>query len=537
MNSEPFSHFSTATSFEHCQEDIRRTLFRHGREAREKLNQNILYTFATMAEQSLKQKTADGLLWGGISNGGQAVLNLVFGIFLARILSPSDYGMVGLLTIFSLVANSLQESGFISGLNRKKDASAKDFNAVFWFNVFAALCCYAILFTCAPLIATWFHQPVLVPLARLSFLSFVISSFGTTPRAWLFRNLKVKDTALVTMVALIVSGITGIVLALLGFAFWGLCVQNLVYCFCMTVGAWLRADWKPMLSIDLKPIRSMFAYSSKILATNVFMHINNNLFSLFFGRLYGERLVGFYNQANKWTGMGYTMLTGMVWSVTQPLFARLAENEPKRMRDVFRKMLRFTAFLSFPCLFGLGIIAPEFITIAITEKWMPAADLMKILCAGGAFVPVAQFYANFLLSQGKSDVFMWNTIALCLAQIALLIVLHPFGVKAMVTAYVALNVIWLFVWHRFVWLEIRLRLLQALADVLPFAGLALVAVTCGGLLTKLLTDNLYASLILKILFSGLIYVSFLLLFRARVLFECIAYARKKLGKASCCKHI
>lgn len=512
-------------------------MFGHRQEGWGRPNQNLIITFAMMAEQSLKQKTANALLWGGISHGGQAVLNLVFGIFLARILSPSDYGMVGMLTIFSLVANSLQESGFLSGLNRKRDVSKNDYNAVFWFNIFTALCCYAILFACAPLIAAWFAQPVLVPLARLSFLSFVISSLGTSPRAWLFRNLRVKDTALITMVALIVSGVSGIVLALLGFAFWGLCVQNLVYCFCMTVGAWLRADWKPRLCIDLKPIRSMFSYSSKILVTNVFMHVNNNLFSVFFGRLYGERLVGFYNQANKWTGMGYTMLTGMVWSVTQPLFARLAENEPRRLHDVFRKMLRFTAFLSFPCLFVLGLIAPEFITIAITQKWMPAADLMKILCVGGAFVPVTQFYANFLLSQGKSKVFMWNTIALCLFQLVLLMALQGFGVKTMVTAYVALNVIWLFVWHRFVWLEIRLSLLKALADILPFAGLALVAVTCGGLLTELLTDNLYASLILKILISGLFYLSFLRLFRARVLSECIVFARKKWGKAFGIKHI
>ena len=146
-----------------------------------------------MSSSSLKDKTANALLWGGINNGAQQVLNLVFGIFLARLLSPADYGMVGMLTIFSLIATSLQESGFISGLNRKKDITDADYNAVFWFNVLCSSGVYVILFFCAPLIAAWYRQPVLVPLARLSFLTFVISSLGTSPRAWLFRNMKVRE--------------------------------------------------------------------------------------------------------------------------------------------------------------------------------------------------------------------------------------------------------------------------------------------------------------------------------------------------------
>ena len=147
-------------------------------------------------------------MWGGISNGAQQLLNLVFGIFLARLLSPADYGMVGMLTIFTLIASALQESGFISGLNRKKEVTAADYNAVFWFNVICSLSIYAVLYLCAPLIAAWFREPVLVPLSRLSFLSFVISALNTAPRAWLFRNMKVRETALLTILALIVSGLS-----------------------------------------------------------------------------------------------------------------------------------------------------------------------------------------------------------------------------------------------------------------------------------------------------------------------------------------
>lgn len=480
-----------------------------------------------MSAESLKQKTAKGLFWGGISNGGQQLLNALFGIFLARLLSPADYGMVGMLTIFSLIAVSLQESGFISALNRKEEARQEDYNAVFWFNVLCSTTVYVVLFFCAPLIAAWFRQPVLVPLARLSFLSFVISSFATTPRAWLFRNLRVKQTALITMVALVMSGVTGVTLAWNGFAYWGIALQNLTYCLFITLGSWWAADWRPSMNINLRPLRGMIGFSSKLLATNIFTHINNNLFSLFFGRLYGERMVGYYNQANKWTGMGYNTLTGMVWSVTQPLFARLSYDDPQRMQQAFRKMMRFTCFLSFPSLFGLGLIAPEFITITITEKWLPSAELMQLLCVGGAFMPVASFYANFVISQGKSNVFMYNTMAQCLVQMLCMVVLYPQGVRAMVMAYVVVNILWIGAWHAFVKPLVHVRLADALRDMMPFALTAAAAMAAGWAASWPLNGHVALSLLVKVVVAAAAYVALLWVFGAAILKECIEFVKSR----------
>ena len=480
-----------------------------------------------MSEQSLKDKTAKGLLWGGISNGAQQLLNLIFGIFLARLLTPADYGMVGMLTIFSLIANALQESGFISALNQKSEATHRDFNAVFWFNVLCSSAIYIILYFCAPLIALWFRQPELTPLARLSFLTFVISSFGTSPRAYLFRNLRVKETAYMSFVALVVSGITGVTLACLGFAYWGIAIQSLTYCLCMTVTAWYFSGWRPTLHIDFSPLKGMLWFSSKLLITNIFTHINNNLFSLFFGRLYGEKMVGYYNQANKWTGMGYTTLTGMLWSVVQPVFARLADDSRERQCRAFRKMLRFTAFLSCPALFGLALIAPEFIVIAITDKWLPAARLMQVLCVGGAFMPVASVFSNFVIGRGRSDVYMWSTIALCLLQTLLLVLLHPYGVEAMVWAYVVLNTLWIGVWYRYVRGMTGLKFIDLLKDLLPFVCLAAAAVTGGGAAALALAGGTLASLCIKIAVTAGIYLGALWLLKAAILRESLEYLLHK----------
>ena len=483
-----------------------------------------------MSAENLKEKTANGLLWGGISNGAQQALNLLFGIFLARLLSPADYGMVGMLTIFSLIATSLQESGFISGLNQKRDVGSADYNAVFWFNVLCSLAVYALLFFGAPLIAVWYKQPVLVPLSRLSFLSFVIASFGTAPRAWLFRNMRVKQTAIITMVSLTVSGVTGVVLAWNGFAYWGIAVQTLVYCFFVTAGSWVCAGWHPSFCIDLRPLRGMLAFSTKLLATNIFTTVNNNIFSLFFGRFYGERTVGFYNQANKWTSMGYTILTGMIWSVAQPLFARLKDDAPERLEAVFRKMMRFACFVSFPALFGLGIIAPEFITIAITDKWLPCARLMQLLCISGAFMPVSSLYSNFLISQGRSNVFMWNTVAQCLVQMALMVGLYRFGVTVMVGAYVVVNIVWLLSWHWCMQKTLRLSLVKVLCDVLPFAFLAALAMAAACGAAYAVGGNVVVSLAVKVVVAAVVYVVLMRLFGAAILKECLAFAKAKVSR-------
>lgn len=478
-----------------------------------------------MTQSDLKDKTARGLLWAGVSNGGQQVLNAVFGIFLARLLSPADYGPVGMLAIFSLIAASLQESGFISALNRKADARQEDYNAVFWFNVVCGLASYGVLFLCAPLIARWFREPVLLPLSRLAFLSFVVSSFGITPRAYLFRHLKVKETALISFFALIVSGVTGIVLAWNGFAYWGIAVQNLVFCLCVTAGSWRLSGWRPSPRIDLRPLRGMFGFSSKLLVTNIFTHVSNNLFSVFFGRLYGSRTVGYYNQANKWTTIGHSTVSGMLWNVTQPVFARL-EDDPARKQRAFRKMLRFTMFVSCPALFGLALIAPEFIVVAIGRKWLFSAELMQLLCIGGAFVPAGSLYSNFLISQGRSNVFMYNSIALCLLLTGGSLALYPYGIRPMVLAYVAIHILWVPVWNRCARRHIRLPLLTALRDMLPFVLVAAASMGVAYAAARL-WDNIYGALVTKIAVAAAVYLGTLKLLHAVVLEECIAYLRRK----------
>ncbi len=193
--------------------------------------------------ETLKEKTAKGLFWGGLSNGAQQVIGLVFGICLLRLLTQEDYGMVGMLTIFSAVAAALQEGGFISALNKKKEATQQDYNAVFWFSLLCSLCVYIILFLSAPLIADFFHEPVLIPLSRYVFIGFVITSLGIAPRAWLFRNLKNKEAAITSFTALLISNIVGVGMAWYGMAYWGIATQSILYVALFTILRTNRRGW------------------------------------------------------------------------------------------------------------------------------------------------------------------------------------------------------------------------------------------------------------------------------------------------------
>ena len=214
-----------------------------------------------MAEQSLKEKTAKGLFWGGLSNGVQQLLNLFFGIFLSRILNAEDYGMVGMLSIFSLIAGSLQESGFTAALANKREISHKDYNAVFWFSTGLSACLYLILFLCAPLIAEFYHTPELTALARYTFLGFFVASLGIAHSAYLFRNLMVKQKAMAVTIGLTASGTIGITMACLGFAYWGIATQSIVYVGTINICYWCFSPWRPTLTFDFKPLKGMLSFS------------------------------------------------------------------------------------------------------------------------------------------------------------------------------------------------------------------------------------------------------------------------------------
>ena len=469
----------------------------------------------------LKEKAARGFLWGGLNNGAVQVLGALFGIFLLRLLSPSDYGKIAMLTVFANLASTLQEIGFMAALCNLKNPTHRDYNAVFWFNIMMGGSLYLLLYLCAPLIADFYHDADLLWLSRYMFLGFYITSFGTVQRAWLFRNMMNKQTCIIAIVSLVVSNVVGILMAWLGYAFWGLATQSLLFVSCMVLMNWYYSPWRPSLHIDLRPAWQMFGFSSRLLLTNVVNTLSSNAFSFLLGKFYGAHSAGVYGNARKWDDMCSSSINGMLTGVAQPVMAQVRDNR-ERSRQVFRKMLRFVSFVSFPCMFGIGLISREFLLIFTGPKWEESAYLLSLLSIYGAVFPLLTLYGQMVISQGRSNINMYSTMALSSLILLGLVLLHSYGLYVMVFYFIGINVAWLFVWQYFAYRLIGLRLWEALSDVLPFLLLSAACMALTWWITRPI-ESLWLLLLAKVVLAAVFYVTAIWISGARIMRESVDY--------------
>ncbi|MBR6842657.1 MAG: lipopolysaccharide biosynthesis protein [Prevotella sp.] len=486
--------------------------------------------------ESLKEKTAKGLFWGGMNNGVQQLLGLAFGIILGRLLDPSDYGMTAMLAVFSVIANELQSSGFKTGLINLKAPKHDDYNAVFWFNILAGAFIYVVLWFAAPLIADYYDKPELtpklIPLSRYVFLGFVFSSFGMAQSAYLTKQMQIKQIAHCGMTATLTSSIVSVVLAALGFGYWALATQYLMYIAVNTLLLWYFSTWRPsyLRFKDLRftfyePLKRLFPFSFRIMLSAIFTQVNNNIMNLLLGRYYGETNTGHYNQAYQWSSKCFLLVGNMLKQVDQTVLVGL-DDERERQLAVLRKMVRFTAFISFPLLFGLALVSHEFIVLAIGEKWAFSASLLPLLCLSGAFMPLSTLLTDAIISHKRSDIYLWNTLVLGILQVGVLIFLWREGIFAMVMVYTLLNIVWVFVWQFFVHRLMNYSLLHFLKDIVPFALAAFIVMAVTNIATESIT-NLWVKLLSRTLIASVLYYAIMRLSGAVILKEIQAFIFKR----------
>ena len=475
--------------------------------------------------ENLKEKTAKSIAWGAINNGTTQVLNLVFGIVLARQLSEADYGIVALITIFTTLAGCIQSAGFSQALANLKPPTFRDYNAVYWFNVLAGFSMYAILFLCAPLLAYFFELPILTDVSRLAFLTIPLSALGIVPNAKLWIELRNRELAIAAIASLILSGSVGMWLAFHHYGYWSLVWQQIIFIGSSTLIKYGFTRWIPQFSIDFEPIRRMFGFSSKLLLTNILTVISQQVQTFIFGKMLPINTVGQFSQANKWNTMGHSFISNTMAQVAQPVLTN-ANNEEGRQLRVFRKMLRFTSLVCFPLMFGLALVAHEFIIVTIGEKWEPSVILLQILCIGGAFIPLQTLYQNFIISRGRSDSYLRLVALQIVLQIVLTLSLAPLGITAMVAAFSALNVLFTACWHFTLKRLQPLPAVEALKDTIPFALIA----ACVMLVTHFITQSinvLWVLLLVRIAAAATLYYLIVSILDVAILKECLQFIQKK----------
>ena len=476
----------------------------------------------------LKERTEQSLFWSMLNNGTLQLLNILFGVVLARLLTPSDYGIVGVLTIFTLIAGNLQSSGFTQALINLKKPKPEDYNSVFWFNVIVSIALYALLWWCAPLIATFFHQPVLVDVSRFVFLAFLISSLGIAHAAYMNKNMMNREVAIINLVALLCSGCTGIILAFNGFAYWSLAWQQVIFITMLNLGRYYFVKWRPSWHIDFGPVKRMFGFAVNILFTNIINTLSGQVLTFIFGRFFPIAQVGNFTQANKWNTQASTFVSGTLIQVVQTVLVSVSDDK-ERQKRVFRKMVRFTAFIAFPVMLGLALVAKEFVEVVLGTKWLECIPLLQVLCIAGAFIPFYAVYQHLAIGCKRSDLYLWCNVGQIVLQIGLILLcyyLFSQSILVVVAVYSVFMILWLAAWQAVAKHLIGLKWLEAFLDILPFLIITVTVFTITYLATLWIENNVLL-LIAKVFVGCALYMVVMKLAKVKIFAECWEFMRKK----------
>ena len=354
---------------------------------------------------SLKHKTIHGVSWSLIDNVASSGISFLVGIVLARILSPAEFGLLGMITVFIAVSNSIVESGFSSALIRKSDANNTDYNTVFYFNILLGILLYILLFLCAPAISTFYHEPLLIPVTRVLGVILIINAFSIIQRTILEKKIDFRTQTKISLIASITSGIIGVGMALNGFGVWSLVGQQITRQLLNSVFLWFFNSWRPALEFSKKSFKELFGFGSKLMASEMINTIYKNLYYLIIGKFYNASQLGQYTRAELFSTVFSSNLTAVVQRVSYPVLSSI-QDDADRLKQAYRRVIKTTMLVTFACMLGLSAIAKPLILILIGVKWLPAVVFIQIICFAEMLYPLHAINLNILQIKGRSDLFL-----------------------------------------------------------------------------------------------------------------------------------
>lgn len=424
-----------------------------------------------MAEQSLKDKTVKGVAWSGIDNVASFGVSFVVSIVLARILSPDDYGLLGIIAIFPAICTALINGGFGSALIRKKDASDDDYNTAFIVNLGMSLLLYVIIFLCSPLIADFFNRQELIALTRVSSLGLIVGALALVQQVRLTKRIDFKTQTKITIVASAASGIIGIVMALLKFGVWALVAQQLSSQILRTILLWIANKWIPRLEFSSKSFHELFGFGWKMMASGLLDTIWKELYQVVVGKFYSPATLGQYTRANGFSQLFSSNLTAVIQRVTYPVLSNI-QDDKERMISAYRRIIKTTMFITAISMISLGAISEPLIYCLIGPKWHEASTYLPLICVVGSFYPLHAINLNMLQVQGRSDLFLGLEIVKKIIGIAPLAVCYFYGVMTMLYVTLVTSVINYFLNSYFPGKLLGYTSWMQLKDIAPSYGIA-----------------------------------------------------------------
>jgi len=350
----------------------------------------------------LKEKTLSGIIWSVGQQFGAKVIGFLITIVLARLLAPSEFGLIAMLSVLVALGNNLSDSGLSSSLIRSTEITAREYSTVFFFNLIGSCVIYLILFFAAPAIASFYDQNILTKIVRVYGLALIINAFFCIQNACLVRNMDFKTQTNIQLPASIGGGILGIVLAKMGYGVWSLVWMNLITSFLSTLLHWIYSDWRPIFVFDYPSFKKHFHFGYKMTLSGLLNTVYQNIYTLIIGKYYSATQLGFYSRADSMSQLPIGIISSTVNTVTYPMFSKIADDDHK-LKAVNKRLIQQLIFWIAPILILLCIIAEPLFRLVLTEKWLPAVPYFQILCLSGIIYPLQSYNLNILKVKGRSD--------------------------------------------------------------------------------------------------------------------------------------
>jgi O-antigen/teichoic acid export membrane protein len=472
-----------------------------------------------MSKSDVKTKAIKGITWNLVERFGLQGVKFVINILLARLLTPAEFGIVGMVIVFFVISETFVNSGFGQAYIQKEQVTEQDANTVFYTNLSISVLIYVILWFAAPFIANFYDKPVMLELTRVMGVVIIIHAFSIIQIAKLTRAVDFKKKALISLVSICVSGALGLVAALKGMGVWSLVILNISERFFVTAGLWLSVKWKPSFTFSKASFKEMFAFGSWIFLYGIVYQIFDNIYTMVIGKIFPIAQVGFYSQAKKFQRQSTRKVVDSVGVVSFPVFSHARSNIP-RLQNMVKKFLQHSMIFVTPMSLILIVIAEPFVILFLTDKWAPMIPYFQLLCVAGILYPVNVVNSKIYLAMGKSRLHFNISMVRNVLRIVNILIMYRFGVLQIIVGEIVLSLITTVVECAVTGKLIQYGFFRQARDIRKILLSGAFAFAAGYLLTFLI-DDLWLLLFAGTLVTGGVYVLLQFLFNREVFMETI----------------
>lgn len=457
-----------------------------------------------MTEQNLKDKTVIGTFWSAADNIANQGITFLVGLLLARMLTPEEYGLIGIITIFISIFNSIVDSGFSNALIRKKDADDVDYNTVFWSNMLISGILFILLFLSSNVIASFFNSSQLKPLTEVMSIIIIINAFAIIQRTILIKKIDFKTQTKVSLISSVFSGIIGFAMAFMGMGVWALVGQQLSRQLANSSLLWLFNTWRPHIIFSWSRFNNLFNFGWKLLVSGLIDTLWQQFFQVVIGKYYTPSALGQYTRANDFSKIFSSNITSIVHKVSFPVLSFI-QDDKQRMRLAYRRVIKITVLITFSCMLGLAGCAENFVYVLVGEQWLPCVPMLQIICFMMMLYPLQALNLNLLQVAGRSDLFLkLEIIKKIIAIVPLLLGIYV-GIYWMLISSVFVSIISYFLNAYYSGTFINYGIYSQIKDIIPSLVLSFL-IGCMLYFIGMIDANKYFTFLLQLFVGGTLFI-------------------------------